>query len=46
MHTICWTARELSVQEDAEACGYANRAHFARRIGAAVGVNPSELRGR
>ena len=36
----------LSVQEAAEACGYANRSHFARRIRAAVGVNPSDLRGR
>ncbi|MBY6263330.1 AraC family transcriptional regulator [Azospirillum sp. 412522] len=36
----------LSVQEAAEACGYANRSHFARRIRTAVGVNPSILRGR
>ncbi|PWC54869.1 transcriptional regulator [Azospirillum sp. TSH7] len=36
----------LSVQEAAEACGYANRSHFARRIRTAVGVNPSGLRGR
>ncbi|CAO3422974.1 helix-turn-helix domain-containing protein [Azospirillum endophyticum] len=36
----------LSVQEAAEACGYANRSHFARRIRAAVGVNPSSLRSR
>lgn len=36
----------LSVQEAAEACGYANRSHFARRIRTAVGVNPSDLRDR
>ncbi|PWC48836.1 transcriptional regulator [Azospirillum sp. TSA6c] len=36
----------LSVQEAAEACGYANRSHFARRIREAMGVNPSNLRGR
>ncbi|BAI72038.1 transcriptional regulator [Azospirillum sp. B510] len=36
----------LSVQEAAEACGYANRSHFARRFRAVLGVNPSDLRGR
>lgn len=36
----------MSVQEAAEACGYANRSHFARRIRATMGVNPSDLRGR
>ncbi|PWC34429.1 helix-turn-helix transcriptional regulator [Azospirillum sp. TSO35-2] len=35
----------LSVQEAAEACGYANRSHFARRIRESTGVNPSGLRG-
>ncbi len=35
----------LSVQEAAEACGYASRSHFARRVRAATGVNPSGLRG-
>lgn len=33
-----------SVQETADACGYASRSHFARRIKDATGSNPSELR--
>lgn len=33
----------LSVQETAEACGYASRSHFARRVKEATGVNPSDL---
>lgn len=36
----------LSVQQAAEACGYTNRSHFAKRIRAAIGVNPSDLRAR
>lgn len=35
----------LSVQEAAEAVGYASRSHFARRVRAATGANPSGLRG-
>lgn len=34
----------LSVQEAAEACGYASRSHFARRVRSATGANPSHLR--
>ncbi|MCG5241148.1 helix-turn-helix transcriptional regulator [Azospirillum doebereinerae] len=33
----------LSVQETAEACGYASRSHFARRVRDATGLNPSDL---
>lgn len=36
----------LSVQEAAEACGYASRSHFARQIKDATGSTPSELRNR
>ncbi|WP_448205088.1 helix-turn-helix transcriptional regulator [Azospirillum sp. sgz302134] len=35
----------MSVQEAAEAVGYASRSHFARRVRAATGENPSDLRG-
>jgi AraC-like DNA-binding protein len=35
-----------SVQEAAEACGYASRSHFARQIKDATGSTPSELRSR
>lgn len=38
-------AEGLSVQEAAEAVGYASRSHFARRVRAATGANPSGLRG-
>ncbi|MBP2298543.1 helix-turn-helix transcriptional regulator [Azospirillum picis] len=34
----------VSVQEAAMACGYANRSHFARRIRALAGLNPSAMR--
>lgn len=34
----------LTVQQAAEACGYASRSHFARRVRAATGANPSALR--
>ncbi|MHA7062335.1 helix-turn-helix transcriptional regulator [Azospirillum argentinense] len=35
----------LSVQEAAEAVGYTSRSHFARRVRAVTGANPSDLRG-
>lgn len=34
----------LSVREAAEACGYASRSHFARRVRSVTGENPSVLR--
>jgi len=34
----------LSVQQAAEACGYASRSHFARRVRQATGTTPSGLR--
>lgn len=37
-------AEGLSVQEAAEACGYASRSHFARRVRVTTGSNPSVLR--